>query len=161
MDTTGVDIPATYSLLVPMRELKAAVTDRLAAPDARDVVVWSRDRSELIVHRGTLNLRAVAGYLVAEVNVESAETGPTLARLVFYLGTAEAGAGPSVAATFDATTPQLIVDAWGDALRAAVWEGLVDVVEGAAVAASRVAGTPLRVLGVTGEDARIVVAVGA
>lgn len=156
-----MEFPATYSLVVPLKELYAAVSDRLAAPDVPDVVVWSRDGSELIVHRGTLNLRAVAGYLVAEVHVESAETGPTLARLVFYLGTADAGAGPSVAATFDAATPQLIVDAWGDALRAAVWEGLVDVVEGAAVAASRVAGAPLRVLGFTGEDARIVVAVGA
>lgn len=154
-------IPAGYSLVVPLRELHGAVRDRLAAPSAGDAVVWSRDGAELIVHRDSVQLRAVAGYLVAELTVECAETGPAVVRLVCYLGTPDVGAGTSVAVTFDATTPAILVDAWGDALRAAVWEGLLDVVEGAAVAASRVAGAPLRVLGVTGEDAQIVVAVGA
>jgi hypothetical protein len=42
-----------------------------------------------------------------------------------------------------------------------VWEGLLDVVEGVAVVASQAAGVPLRVLGFTGDEDGVRIAVGA
>lgn len=146
-------------LSVPLDAVLAAVRERLVGPN-HGAVVWSRAGSELYVDPHAVRLRATAGFLVAELGVESVETGPLVARLVVYLGTGDAGSGRAVAVTHDAGTPTILVDAWGDALRAAVWEGVLDVVEGAAVAASDVAGAPLAVLGVLGGEDTIRIAVG-
>lgn len=146
-------------LSVPLAAVTAAVRDRISGQN-RGAVVWSRAGSELFVDPRAVNLRATAGFLVAELGVESVETGPVLARLVVYLGTPSAGGGLAVAATHDASTPAVLSDAWGDALRGVVWEGVLDVVEGATVAASQAAGAPLAVLGLTGNEDAILIAVG-
>lgn len=146
-------------LRVPLAAVTAAVQDRLTGQH-HGAVVWSRHDSELLVDPRAVKLRATAGFLVAELGVESQETGPVVARLVVYLGTPTAGAGLAVAATHDASTPAVLADAWGDALRGVVWEGLLDVVEGATVAASQAAGAPLAVLGLTGAEDAVLIAVG-
>ncbi len=146
-------------LSVPLDAVLAAVRERLVGPN-QSAAVWSRGGSELYVDARAVRLRATAGFMVADLGVESIETGPVVARLVVYLGTADAGSGRAVAVTHDASTPVVLVDAWGDALRTAVWEGVLDVVEGAAVAASDVAGAPLAVLGVLGGEDTLRIAVG-
>lgn len=149
-------------LSVPLDEVQAAVRERvLAGAASHDEVVWSRDGAELLVHARSLRLRATAGFLVAELAAESEQTGAVSVRMVLFLGTAAAGGGLSAAVSHDGATPAVLVDAWGEALRAAVWEGVLDVVEGVAVTASRVAGVPLRVLGLTGGEDRVHIAVGA
>jgi len=148
-------------LNVPLSEVRAAVRDRVLGAAAHEAVVWSREGSELVVYPHSLGLRATGGFLVAELQIEAAETGPCVARIVFFLGTAAAGAGLAAAVSHDAATPALLVDAWGEALRLAVWEGLLDVVEGVAVVASQAAGVPLRVLGFTGGEDGVRIAVGA
>lgn len=153
-------VPSPMYLSVPLSEVQAAIRDRVLGAE-HEAVVWSREGSELVVYPHSLGLRATGGFLVAELQVEAAETGPSQVRLVFFLGTAAAGAGRAAAVTHDAATPELLVDAWGEALRLAVWEGLLDVVEGVVVVASRMAGVPLRVLGFSGAEDHVQIAVGA
>lgn len=153
--------PGTLALTVHVRELRRAVVERLSGGlGPHEVLVWSREDSELLVIPASLQLRATAGFLVATLEVEAAELRRTPVRLVFFLGTPRSGAGKAASVTHDGETPALLVDAWGEALRTAVWEGVLDVIEGAAIEASRVAGVPLRVLGFTGGEDRVLIAVG-
>lgn len=156
-----IDLPDdVLELSVDVDELHRAVRERLAGgPDGPDVVVWTQGGSELVVYAESLQLRLTAGFLVAALGVEAAELPRCTVQLVFFLGTAQAGAGKAASVTMDGQTPALLAEAWGEALRAAVWEGVLDVLEGAAVAASEVAGVPLRVLGFTGGEDRVQLAV--
>jgi len=156
------DLPAgILGLSVDANELRSAVLERLAGgPGKREAVVWTLDGSELVVYVGSLQLRVTAGFMVAALEVETAELPRAPVRLVFFLGTPQAGAGKAASVTMDGETPALLAEAWGESLRAAVWEGVLDVLEGAAVAASEVAGVPLRVLGFTGGEDRVQLAVG-
>jgi hypothetical protein len=123
-------------------------------------IVWSRGRSEMVVSIHC-PLQATGGYLTAHFHAETTETGPIECRLVFFLGTAEIGSGKAASVSHTLDAPEFITDAWGDALRTVVWEGLLDVIEGATIAACELGGgIPLRLLGFTGGENRVLIALG-
>ncbi|MBK9263421.1 MAG: hypothetical protein IPM54_26905 [Polyangiaceae bacterium] len=154
--------PGAVVLAVGVDELQQAVLERMAgSQEPRDIMVWSRDGAEMLVHVPCA-LQLTGGYLLAHFHVETVETGPIELKLVFFLGNVDAGAGKAASVTHSTDAPDAIIDAWGDTLRAAVWEGVLDIIEGAAVLASQAAGdVPLRVLGFIGGENRILIAVGA
>lgn len=155
--------PGSVVLAVGVDELQQAVRERMVGSPEQphDVVVWTRDGAEMLVHVPCA-LQLTGGYLLAHFHVETVETGPIELKLVFFLGNVDAGAGKAASVTHSTDAPDAIIDAWGDTLRAAVWEGVLDIIEGAAVLASQAAGdVPLRVLGFIGGENRILIAVGA
>lgn len=152
--------PGVVALRVGAQELRKAVRERLAGSTGAHSVVWTRDASELVVHAASIELRVTGGFMVATLEVEALEVPRMPVRLVYFLGTAQAGAGKAASVTHDGETPPAVIEAWGEPLRLAVWEGVLDVIEGAAVAASQAAGVPLRVLGFTGGEDRVQIAVG-
>jgi len=149
----------TILVAVDIAELEQAVLQRMGAEGPRESIVWERQGAEMVVFL-PVELRLTGGYLTARFSVETAETGQVTIPLVFFLGNVEAGMGKAASVTHDPNAPEVIMDAWGDTFRAVVWEGLLDLIEGAAVAVFDQSGIPLRVIGFTGSENRILIALG-
>lgn len=156
-------LPADAILLsITLEEIYQAVKERIAGTNqpTTEKVVWARGSSEMVVGIHC-TLQATGGYLRAHFHAETTETGPIECQLVFFLGTAEIGSGKAASVSHTLDAPEFIVDAWGDALRTVVWEGLLDVIEGATIAACQLGGgIPLRLLGFTGGENRVLLALG-
>lgn len=124
----------------------------------RESLIWERNGAEMVVFMPMVRL--TGGYLTAQFHVETVETGIATVDFVFFLGDADTGANKAASVTHDANAPDVIMDTWGETMRSVVWEGVLDVIEGAAVAVSDASGIPLCVLGFTGGEDRILIAVG-
>ena len=114
-------------------ELAERMRDRLTGPGepASPSVVWERDGSRVLLDAGSLTVRTVEGWLLCQLDAHSDATGTATLQFIFYLGTAQDGAGVQAAATINA--PQLaaaqLADMWGEDVQRVLWDGVLDAVE--------------------------------
>ena len=112
-----------------------------ASPNASQVL-WAEQDAELLIRPASLALRLTQGWLLATVGVETAETGASTVYIPFFLGRGGSGSGLHASAGLDGSTNPIIAARWGEALHAAVWNGVLDVLEAAVALARDTTGQP-------------------
>lgn len=134
----------------------AEVTERIAlrlsagAPANSGLVLWERDNRRVLLHLATLVVSVRDGWLLANLAVETEPTGRRLLQFVCFLGSDGEGDGTQAGATIHTDTREgaQLAQLWGDDLLRAIWDGVLDIVEGSLhVAERRHPGVPLSVLG--------------
>ncbi|HSS49413.1 MAG TPA: hypothetical protein VLX28_10735 [Thermoanaerobaculia bacterium] len=136
-------------LNVSAADLQARIRIRLlnGANPASAVVAWQDGDAEVLVYVGSLALRLTQGWLVVSVDLESKETGRGTLRVPFFLGRAERGAGLHASCGQDPGNHPALAGRWGGVLQTAIWNGVLDVLEGAfAFAQKRAPGLDLTLL---------------
>lgn len=145
------------------RESLRAEAERLRALRARlsVPVIWEQGDAALMVYPLDVDVQLTSGWLVVAVDVECEETGRVTMKLVFFLGAEARGDGLGAAFSFDPGCHPGLVAGWGGALRAAVWDGVLDVLESAVGQAGELCGTELSLLGFSAGEQEVRVEVGA
>ncbi|MDH3303499.1 MAG: hypothetical protein OES24_23590 [Acidimicrobiia bacterium] len=130
------------------------VTDRRR----RNQVVWEQAGSELLVHLAETRVRVVKGLVIVGITIETNETGVVEVTVPFAVGRPGRLAGMIVSTEPKPRGPALIIDRWGDALIAAAWQAVLDVI-GTLTARAGVdeQGTPLLPGAVVAHDGRLTV----
>lgn len=105
------------------------VAARIAAgffrPTRSTSVVWVEGDSELAVDIGAVRIALDVGRVDLTLPVRCDQTGPAEVVVTFAVGRPDRPAGVYAATARRPTGPQLIVDAWGDALVAFAWDILL------------------------------------
>lgn len=111
-----------------LQHLARSVVRRVAdlPVEAKPQVVWTQDRSELLVHLSTLSLQCAAGLVTVGICVECGETGPVPIPIPIAVGTRERPAGLVMQAFSAVDGPPIISRPWSEALTAFAWELLVE-----------------------------------
>jgi hypothetical protein len=94
----------------------------------RHQVVWEQAGSELLVHLKRTRVAVLDGLVLVGLTVESAETGRTEVTVPFAVGRTDRLAGMVVTTEPVPRGPEVIIDRWGEAITAAAWQILLDVV---------------------------------
>lgn len=103
-----------------------------ADPDhAQDIVVWQDGADSVAALVGRAQLRLTSGWLLCQLPLDSSETGLGQVGAIFFLGRVGQGDGPRASFTLDPGSHPVLAARWGDALRNAVWNAVLDIVEGA------------------------------
>ena len=100
-------------------------------------VVWEDQGEALLLRLDTLSMSLKTGWLLCQITAEAGE-GTQLLQLVYFLGKDGDADGSAAAATIHVTSPAAaaIADRWGADLQRVVWDGVLDVIEGAVTHAS-------------------------
>lgn len=110
----------------------------------RHQVIWEQAGSELLVHLKHTRVAVLDGLVLVGITVETVETERTEVTVPFAVGRTDRLAGMVVTTEPVPRGPEVIIDRWGEAIIAAAWQILLDVV---ATLCSRVGvdttGTPL------------------
>jgi len=119
---------------IPVTALADRMRARLGGVDAppASVVVWQRDDGQAVsLATDSLKVRAVDGWLLAELSASTDQTGSGKLQLVFRLGRRGEGDGPIAAATINVTGPTTaaLADRWGPDLQRVLWDGVLDAIE--------------------------------
>ena len=118
-------------VLVPTANVATAVRSRLYG-DARNrqgSVVWADRDAKVVVHAETSAVKIDAGWMMVEVDLECDQTGRQRVRLPFLFGKAAPHAGLRTITTLDAADPHGLLARWGELLRDAAWQGVLDAME--------------------------------
>jgi hypothetical protein len=94
--------------------------------DATPRVVWTNDRSELLVHTSTVALGCTTGLVTVSLRVECDQTGAVPITIPIAVGTKERPAGLIMQAFSHVDGPPIITRPWSEALTAFAWELLVE-----------------------------------
>jgi hypothetical protein len=105
---------------VGVADVEARFRTALARAAGGEHVVWDDGDAELLVRGDAARVRCADAALFVGLPVFTAQTGEAEVVLVFALGT-----GLQMAAERPPRGPATIVDRWGEALIAAVWDALV------------------------------------
>ena len=89
-------------------------------------VVWTNDRSELLVHISTVAIRCTTGLVSVSMRVECDETGAVPITIPIAVGTKERPAGLIMQAFSHVDGPPIISRQWSEALTAFAWELIVE-----------------------------------
>lgn len=123
---------------------------RAKAPVNSRLLIWERHGRRVLLHLTSLRVSIRIGWLLANLLVETEPTGRRLLQFVFYLGSDGDSDGTRAGATIhtDSREGAQLVQLWGEDLQRAVWDGVLDIVEGSLhLAESRHRGLPLSLLG--------------
>lgn len=112
----------------------------LFRPTKRTEVVWVNGDSELAVNLVDLHVKLADGLIWVIIPVRCDQTGNALVEVVFAVGSPRQPSGLYASTYRRPNGPELIVDAWGDALVAFAWQCVLGMVSGIA--------------GATGKDSR-------
>jgi hypothetical protein len=120
-------------VVVGAEELSALL--RSTGDQAR--IVWSRAGSEIAVQPGRFVATTADGGIVVTVPVQTEQTGAVDVQVPLAAGTGQRDAGLLLSTSSRPLGPAIVVDRWGEALVALVWQALLQV----AVALAARAGT--------------------
>ncbi|NVB40587.1 hypothetical protein G6O69_22290 [Pseudenhygromyxa sp. WMMC2535] len=121
---------AEVNSLISPATLQKSMQTRLWAGGRRGTnVVWQDRGSSVAVYPSSLRLRVEAGFVVAAVDLETDQTGREAVEMVFFLGRSDRGDGLVATTTMDGDDPSGLRTRWGEALRAALWDGVLDLVD--------------------------------
>ena len=109
----------------------------LLRPSARSEIVWVEGANQLAIDIVKLDVRVADGVIRVIVPVRSDQTGSVPIEVLFVVGSANEPSGLYAAASKKPSGPELIVDAWGDALVAFAWQCVLGVVTGIAAATGK------------------------
>jgi len=139
-------------------DLQALMLSAVGVTDKRrrNQVIWEQAGSELLVHLARTRVQVVKGLVIVGMTVETNQSGKVEVTIPFAVGRPDRLAGMVVTTEPKPRGPTLIIDRWGDALIAAAWQALVDVV-GTLTARAGVDedGTPLLPGAVVADDSRL------
>lgn len=119
------------------------------------LLLWQQGERRLLLHLNTLRVSVKDGWLMVNLTVETEPTGRRVLQFVFFLGTEGEGDGTSAGGTIhtDSREGAQIAQPWGDDLRRAIWDGVLDIIEGSITHAERRADRQsLRVVGFSCSD---------
>jgi hypothetical protein len=108
--------------------------DRLRGPGATPVpprVVWQRNEQRVLLHLDSLALRALDGWLIAGLDLQTDPTGRQNLQIVYHLGKDGEDDGLAAAATLNAPTMPAaqLAERWGDDLHRVLWDAVLDTIE--------------------------------
>ena len=106
-------------------------------PSARSEIVWVEGANQLAIDIAKLDVRVADGLIRVIIPVRSDQTGSVPIEVLFAVGSANEPAGLYAAASKKPSGPELIVDAWGEALVAFAWQCVLGVVTGIAAATGK------------------------
>lgn len=96
--------------------------------ERRKPVIWEQAGSELLVHLERTRVAVTAGVVLIAVTVEADGIQPVEITVPFATGRSERLAGMVFATEPVPRGPAVIIDRWGEAIVAAAWQILLDVV---------------------------------
>lgn len=133
-------------------ELKERMRTRLLAGTSAPDVVWRDLYDGLTLHTLTLQVRALKGWVLCGLDVTPSDGARETVQIAFRLGEDGLDDGPDATATFLAGSAAL-QERWGSALQRVLWDGVLDLVEGAVTLAGRArTDATLQVLGFVASD---------
>ena len=94
----------------------------------RNQVIWEQAGSELLVHLGKTRVQVVEGLILVGLTVESNESGQVEVTIPFAVGRSGRLAGMVVTTEPKPRGPTIVIDRWGEALIAAAWQAVLDVI---------------------------------
>jgi len=120
---------------VQPKTIAERIRERLyaGAPIGQGAVVWNDRGSSVKVFPETLTVRLTGGWLALRVEMETHQTGRQPVQTLFFLGGSDAQSGLRATTTLETPDPHGLLARWGEALQAAAWDGVLDVLHGAAV----------------------------
>jgi hypothetical protein len=106
------------------------------------VLLWEHGGRQLLLHLATLRVSIKEGWLLVDLGVETEPTGRRVLQFVFFLGADGRGEGTSAGGTIhtDSREGAQLAQLWGAELRRAIWDGVLDIIEGSISHAERGAG---------------------
>jgi hypothetical protein len=113
-------------------------------------IVWEQHEARILIYSHTFRVRALKGWLICSLDVQTDQAGRATLQFIFYLG-AEVDAGPHASATINASTREAaeIADRWGHDLLRVLWDGVLDGIEATIKTASvQLAGRRLALAGI-------------
>jgi hypothetical protein len=129
-----------YELSVASSDVGRRCAVRLRNGASSSDVVWQIDGRSLLVHTASLAVRALDGWLLINLDVETDQTKKQTLQFVFYLGKRSDLGTLNAACTINAPSVEAgqLADGWGRDLQRVLWDGVLDAVESCV---SSVAGT--------------------
>jgi hypothetical protein len=96
-------------------------------------VAWRRDQQQVLLHLDSLVLRALDGWLVAGLDMQTDPTGRQTLQLIYHLGKDNQGDGLAAAATINTATVAAaqLAERWGADLHRVLWDAILDTLEAA------------------------------
>jgi hypothetical protein len=133
------DRPTALRMSLAIAEIVSRMRQRLhgvADTDARRVV-WEQRGARILIHTHSLDARALEGWLVCNLDVQTDEAGRVTLQFVFFLGT-EHDAAPHASSMINAAGLEAaqIADRWGHDLQRVLWDAVLDGIEAALETAS-------------------------
>lgn len=119
-----------FELSVASADIARRCLQRLGG-GATGSILWQVEERQLLVHTGSLAARALDGWLLINLDVETDQTGRRTLQFVFYLGKRADRDSVSAACTINAPTKEAgqLADGWGRDLQRVLWDGVLDAVE--------------------------------
>jgi hypothetical protein len=107
--------------------------DRLRglSPTPSNTVLWQQQNNRVLIFVDSLKARLLTGWLLANLDLQSDETGRQTLQFVFYVGAAGQGDGLNAGATANASTPQAskLAEVWGVSIQRVLWDAVLDALE--------------------------------
>lgn len=126
-------------LSIAVDDIQERVRFRLAKGKPANKIVWADGGDELLLYLDALRCACTEGWLVCELAVEAASGGRQELHCVYFVGRDDEADGTRAAGSVrpSGAGGEAIADRWGRALLRVIWDGVLDVIEGAVVHASR------------------------
>jgi hypothetical protein len=129
-----------FQVSISSADLASRMRDRLNGGSAGTSVVWQRRGQRAIVYLdNTLRARALDGWLLCNVELETEPTGRQRLQFVYFLGTNGESDGLQAASTVNAATlpAAQLADVWGADIQRLLWDAVLDGIEAALAEARR------------------------
>jgi hypothetical protein len=120
-----------FELSLATAEIGRRLMTTLRGGGATADVIWQNGTRRVLVHTASVVARAVEGWLLVNLDLETDQTKRCTLQFVFYLGKRAEGSGIEAACTINAATPEAaqLADAWGRDLQRVIWDTVLDGVE--------------------------------
>jgi hypothetical protein len=113
--------------LANLVNVAAKIASGFFRPTRRTEVLWVDGDSELLVSIDRIEVEVGDGLISIRLPVRCDQTGPTSVTVLFAVGRADFPAGTYASTYRRPQGPELIVDAWGEALVAFAWQIVLTV----------------------------------
>ena len=136
---------------IPVAEIGRRMRHRIAGSSTAPQVVWADGQQRVLVHADSLKVRALDGWLLCHIELETDTTKRQRLQIVFFLGREAEGDGPSAAASINApsTGSAQLAERWGRDLQRVLWDAVLDGIEAAVHHAKESSKAAIQVLGFT------------
>lgn len=120
------------TLSLPTAQLAGRMRDRLdGSANKANQVIWTKGTRRLLVFVDSLKVRSVDGWLLAQLDAQTDQTGRQTLKFIFYAGRQHEGEGTHAAVVTHAATVQAaqIAEVWEHDLQRVLWDAVLDAIE--------------------------------
>ena len=114
-------------------QLAKRMQDRLRGLSVPPAItlLWQQQNNRVLIFADSLKARILTGWLLANLDLQSYETGRQTLQFVFYLGAPGQGDGLHAGATVNASNPQAskLAEVWGVSIQRVLWDAVLDALE--------------------------------